>query len=78
MSGTDIKLMHREKLSLLIFIVSVCQIYLVRDVREIFNLVHYSKHGYIEQIFLCSKALMVLGITLSLYQRIKVKIIVDR
>lgn len=38
LTDADLRMLRNEKLSLLVFIVSICQIYLIRDVREVINI----------------------------------------
>jgi hypothetical protein len=47
----------------------------MRDVREVLYLIDYARfNNHMNKFIFISKALMVLGLTLSLFQRIKVKI----
>lgn len=74
----DVKVMRKELLALLLFIVSVCQIYVLRDLREILwdaGLASQALqfNGIIYQALQVCKTLMVLGISVAIYHRVKAK-----
>ncbi len=68
--------MRRELLALALFIGSVCQIYLLRDVREALYLAGLTDQRYNDAMYealqVC-KTMMVLGVCIGIYQRVKAK-----
>ena len=72
LSEQDVEIMQKEIYSLRLLIISICQIYLFRNIREVLFIFDNQDFSAILFIgFYASKTIMILGICVSMYQRIQ-------